>query len=153
LEPSHISTWWSPMCRGILECKWSPLITSALVLWLGAIMKAKFSQNVGRIGLNCWRRMLWKFFGTSIFTIVFTFLGSNSFPSFEIMNLSIMPNNTIKTQFFELKLTLYSQHFSKHFYNLDKWISKIIKYCEVIQKSFINHPSIFWKFYSLLFSR
>jgi hypothetical protein len=32
-----------------------------------------------------------------------TFLGNYSFPSFEIVNLSIIPKNTIKTHFFQVE--------------------------------------------------
>ncbi len=72
-----------------------------------------------------------------ILTIIFTFLGFGSFPSFETMNLSVMPENTIMAHFFRLQLISYSQHFSKHFRNLDNCVSTSLKKAKSSKKSFI----------------
>jgi hypothetical protein len=64
-------------------------------------------------------------------------LGFDSFPSSETMNPIVMPKNTIKAHFFGLQLISYSQHFSKHFYNLDKCVFKTLKTMKSSKKSFI----------------
>ncbi len=73
-----------------------------------------------------------------IFTIAFTYFGSNTFPSFETMKPSIMPEDTIKAHFFGFKPMPYSQHFSKHLCSLDKCVSKSLKTMKSSKKSFIK---------------
>ncbi len=73
-----------------------------------------------------------------IFTIAFSYFGSNNFPSFETIKPSIMLEDTIKTHFFGFKPIPYSQHFLKHFFSLDKCVSKSLKTMKSSKKSFIK---------------
>jgi hypothetical protein len=71
--------------------------------------------------LNIW--IFCEFYGTSMFIITYILFGLSSLTSFEIINLVITLENTIKTHFFEFKLMLYSLHFWNHNMNFYKWVS------------------------------